>query len=446
MAMAAGCGKKKVDYSLNEPTNTGGSVNKSDDADLKRTLNVPDSCNETIIEVSDEAVIDYSMINCENIEVPDVSSMDIVHYDKYNVTPEVKKSFAEALFEKDKGIYKYDYDNPTKADLQKEIDRIEALLNQNKIASVDDQGRIEELNQRLDEFNRAYDKAPEKYPEADNYEDTTYIGTANDEEYMFSMGESDSYIWLDFYNRDILKLRPNDEAEACSLGTDHLIDDPEPRENTSEMNAEEACSIAGDFLEQIGFDDVICTQIADLDWLYTKYDGRSVATETEGYSVKFARSIGGASANDDEYLSLQTLNKAGYYSGLPAESFEVNVYKEKVISMHLCLWCGTRLDVEKNVKLLTFDEIIEKAKMHFPEYYEKYPTEYDVDVFSKAKLTYMLMSDGKNRYKYVPVWAFSESYEFRDYDGSISYYTFQLILMDATTGEIIDYVEERNKF
>lgn len=96
-------------------------------------------------------------------------------------------------------------------------------------------------------------------------------------------------------------------------------------------------------------------------------------------------------------------------------------------------------DKEENVKLLTWEEILERLPEAASDFFGAHSPRNNSITFNDVRLTYFKLYDG-DRIKYTPVWAFAD--HMPGLNGELDPdYIVQLLLVDAITGEAIDYVD-----
>ncbi len=443
-----GCGQKTVDYDVdgNSNQNDGDKTSTSDRAGIGGKLGVPESCNETI-DVGNSTLGSIT-INDEEIEIPNTDKMNVAHFTPYSLTKENKKNIAETLFEKDKGIYLYDYEHRIKSDIQEQIDS-----DKKQIESAQEEGDtswVSYLEEEIKELEKELAEAPETYPEAGDYDgEDFFIGTVDDIKYylrMYNYGEDNeegttgmgSYVYFSLDNA--VDIRPCEGA----VSGDMIEWEDEGSEalgaNMSSMTAEEAEDIAENFLADLGITDVIKKQTSDLYWFYYSDNGEDVAREVDGYCVFYSRAIAGTKTYSGYISSADNLQQNNGWADIPVESYSVYVYDGKVVKAYWQQIFGQADSVEENVELLSYEQIIEKANTEMAKYYEKYPTRYKNVEFNDVRLTYYIVSDGDGKCKYIPVWVFSQYEERTDYDGSDN--PEQLVILNAMDGSFVDLIEE----
>ena len=112
--MLAGCGKKNVDYDID------GSNGNKDSGSLQDKYDIPQSYDGSIA-VGDSGLNDIT-VKVSDISVPDTAIMYTEKLSRNDTGQEGRKKAAEAIFDTSKGIYAYDEDNMTKADIEAQID------------------------------------------------------------------------------------------------------------------------------------------------------------------------------------------------------------------------------------------------------------------------------------------------------------------------------------
>lgn len=104
-----GCGKKNIDYSVDGESGNGGS---SDSGSLQGKYGIPESCDTTLDAGS--SGISKLAIEADEVTVPDTVDLPTVYVKRKESSNDTRKQIVEAVLEKDKGIYTYDYNNMTK--------------------------------------------------------------------------------------------------------------------------------------------------------------------------------------------------------------------------------------------------------------------------------------------------------------------------------------------
>ena len=103
------------------------------------------------------------------------------------------------------------------------------------------------------------------------------------------------------------------------------------------------------------------------------------------------------------------------------------------------------INAKFNTKLQELLDIAHSKKL--PEavnkYYTDNKTQYSTIEFNDVRLTYYKLKDG-DKYTYSPVWVFAQCDKMED--GSLDKdYPIQLIMLDATTGDMIDLKDVLNQ-
>ncbi len=449
-AALTGCGKKTVDYNVDGTTDENGennNGNKSDKGGIAGKLGIPDSINETI-DVGTSGLGKIT-INCEEPKIPEIDKMVVAHYTPITMSNEDKKKIAETLFEKDKGIYVYDYENRTKDDIQKEIDWYKTQIDETKANG--DSEYLTYLEEEVSNLENKLAEAPETYPDAGDYSGDIFRGTVDGVTYSLSMDSSSGEDMVGmgssvyFSSENALYIRP---YEGATYGyVDSYVDpystvDAETTVNGSSISIEEAEEIAERFLDNIGASDLVKINSNDAFWVYYNNDGEELAREADGYYFEYSRAISGTSTYSGNLWSVDNLNQIDGWINLPIETYRVIVYDGRIIEASWQQIFGSA-DSTEDVELLSYDAIIEKANTEISKYYEKYQPKYKNVEFNDARLTYYLVSDDGGKCKYIPVWIFSQYEEYMDMDNSND--PVQLVIINAIDGSVIDIVEEAKK-
>ncbi len=440
-----GCGKKEVDYNLEGSSNQDGGekTGTSDRAGIGGKLGVPESCNETI-NVGNSTLGSIT-INCESIQTPDADKMDIAHFTPYSFSNEDKKKIAEALFDKEKGIYLDDYEHRIKSDIQEQIDWTKKEIE--NAQENGDSSWAASLEEEIKSLEAELAEAPDTYPDAGDYSGESFLGTKEDIEYSLSMfnysedeeGMTGMGAYVYFGVKDDLSLRPYEGASGGYM-TDYAEQGDIAGANKSSITAEEAEELAGNFLADMGVTDIVKTKTSDLYWMYYDENGDTVANEADGYAISYARAVGGSPTYGGRTYNVDNLQQINGWIDIPVETYSISVYDGKVVQASWQQIYSQADSVEENVDLLSYEQIIEKANTEMAKYYEQYPTRYKNVEFNDMRLTYYLVSDGEGKCKYLPVWVFSQYEEYTDSDGSDT--PTQLLIMNAMDGTIIDIIEE----
>lgn len=442
-----GCGKKEVNYNLDGSGNgdgSGGSKAGSSRSGIGAALGVPDGCDESI-DAGNTGIGTISFKDDE-IQVPDTDKMNVLHFTPSKFGNEEKKAIVEGIFEKDKGIYKYDEDHMTKADYQQIIDNYKEQIESAK--GEGDDSWVTYLEEEMKNYEEKLAKAPDEYEDAGDYDSEGFIGTMNGMQYsmnIYAPSDEDGDVGLgtSIYlspKDDMISLRPHDGADQAWVSS-YKEPGVDLDTNTSKMTKEEAEDIAGKFLSDIGITDVLEKEANDMIWEYASgKEGETVARECDGYIIEYSRAIGGSTSYNGYLYSVDNLMTNDGWINMPIESYSVYVYDGKVIEANWNQVFSKADSVDENVELLTYDQMLEKAKTEIPKYYEKYKTQYKNITFNDVSLTYYIVSDGEGKCKYTPVWVFSQYQERQDSEGAES--PEQLVIMNAMDGTVVDLLEE----
>lgn len=440
-----GCGKKDVDYNVNGNQSQSSSDEKgiSSEGGIAGKLGIPESCNETI-DVGNSG-IESIVINDTEIQIPDTDKMNVEHFTAKAVDNEEKKRIAETLFEKDKGIYLFDEEKQTKSDIEEQIGIYKSMIEEAQENGNDAWATY--LESEVKGLESQLAAAPDTYPEAGNYEGELFLGVKNDMDYLLGVVDcqdnSDvpglgTYVYFG-PKLEFLTLRP---YEGASFAYCSEYDDMGNgvSANTSKMTKEEAEEIAEAFISDIGIKGIIKTETTDLIWEYLSADGMVLATESDGYVVRYSRAVSNTTTYTAGFDNVDNLQTDNGYIEPPVEKYSIYVYDGKIITANWTQIATEADSVEENVELLSYEQMIEKANTEIPKYFEKYSTRYKNIEFNDLRLTYYVVSDGENHYKYIPVWVFAAYTELQNSDGASR--PEQLVIMNAMDGSVIDILED----
>ena len=428
LSMFSGCGKKDVDYNVGEDGSSDGSGGEG----LAGKLGVPETIDESL-DVGDSGLTSLT-IEATEVHMPDTDHMSVVYCTKNEMTAERKQEIAELLFDKDEGIYAYDYDNRIKSEIQAELDWCEEEREIEAAEGYDTSW----LDEYESELQSELASAPEQYPAAEDYEGDDYLGTYNGTEYKLSMYE-DGNVYL-IFNGDELQYRPTTVEGATDAYFTYDEDDTDMESNVCEMSETDAETLALTLLGELGVSDAVKKSVYPLEWVYYG-DSNVVSEEKDGYVFEFARSIDGATACDIGVWNVLNLDTDDGYPDIPVESFYVYVDSNGILELDFQDIFTPTGEVDSDIELLSFSELIEQANTSVAQYYTDYPTDYAKIEFNGAYLTYYISIDEENdQYMYIPVWVFTEYEEYQDDDWS-SYYPDQMVVLDARDGSYIDIVQ-----
>lgn len=443
--ICVGCDNKNSDYDMNVNDRQESNIYDVDGFEregIGKKLGVPKGYRSEID--TGASGLESITIDDSEISVPDTDKMDIVYFSPAYVSDTEKKRIAETLFEKEEGIYERDTSYRRKADIERDVEYYRNMI---KLAEEEgDTAWAAYMENELNGLLKQLPNALEEYPEAGDYSGFEFLGKVGTTEYMlrvyngseggsasgvmFSYGPYGGYKWL---RQNIV----SDNVQVCSSAHYSLYS--EEMDNASDISMDEAEDIARDFMTEMGIEDVGVSEAADLIWEYRNFNGNLLLNETNGYYFKFLRLIDGVQTYNGNVGSVDNLQFNDKYVNIPVEEYTLYVYDNQVVGAKWNQVIGNILDVEENVELLSYDEIIECLNKEAYKYYEKYLTLYNKIKFNDVRLTYYPVGDDEGKYKYIPAWVFSQYDEVVDGDNSAN--PVQLLVMNAMDGTVVDLVE-----
>lgn len=471
-----GCGKENVDYNIGNGTATGsdsmaekdsaGRGNAGESGEIRTKVNAPDSY-EGEIPVGDSGLKSIN-IKADKIEIPDVSTMSVIYCDKAYGGEEFEKNILEKCFDTEKGLYIEDHLHLNKDDMDLQIEKYQKGYDAAMAAG--DTEYIERYSDALETYrNGAHNVMSDRVPLTDYTDIDTrsdILGYRGDELYSMTFDSgADSVFGVNADMRiypvqQIDNLRPLADAQDV-VGVSFYENSIEETgvDNKSEMTAEEAQDIARDYFESIGVADTMVSYCTDMYWCYYDYKNDIIAEEADGYVVSMKRTVNGAELYNPYLNNIDYFDTSGDISYLLTnEAFKVYVYDDRVIGANMTIGFN-KIDEDSNVGLLTWDEILEAAKTGIPEYYGSLDnkTGYLDITFDEVKLTYYRVNDTETDengnevmkgYRLIPVWAFVCTDPGKNGGdnfvgaGDRDMYPFQLVIINAMDGSVVNLAEE----
>ena len=455
----AGCGNKEVNYDIDGETDnvadtTGSSV-------LATNLGIPDSY-EGKLSTGNSGLTSIT-IKDDKIVVPDGDSMSYVTCVKCEFNSDYKKRICEAIFDKDDGIYVYDYEHQLDSDLQIQLDYYTGLLS--SAASLDNEEWEEIYREQIDEFELLMEDSVTELSAAGDYSTDSYIGYIDGKKFTLNFYEgNDEYgnkwavFQLNYYpNEDLINYKSYKDAEKVDYYTMYSYDDtvniveitPDGEDITSISKGENICSedmaeeTAARLLGDIGIEDVAVSGSGTVEWAYTDAVGNSIYYELDGYAMDFTRQVAGEEALK-VWISKEETTTTGTNASTSVrmyqsfnEAYTVEVDSNGVISLYADFVLN-ETDEEQNVELLSWDEVLKILDDGAGEYFAENKPDYSDVVFNDVRLTYMLIQDSNDddTYHYIPIWYFASEASDEETDENAELYPETVIIINAMDGTI----------
>ena len=432
MSLLAGtftaCGDRTVDYDIDNTSNE-----VSEITDLREKYGIPESCDISLD--TGDSDLKKILIKDTEISVPESFGMDIVYYQKIEFDNDYKKEIAEQLLDKDEGIYVYDSENRTKADIQAEIDSLEEA----KQKSIDEglSANVSQYEQDISALNEELAEAPGEYQTAGDYSASEFTGSIDDTDYTLSFGDNYFYLCV----KNVLSYRPSDGASDAYTSTYNSLSDDEKamcdeKENMCEISVDMAESMALDFMEKLGAGNFVLAYTDDLCFVYKYASSGNRIIEPDGYEFTFVRSV------DECPVSGKSPEDAGNMPDdrivdIPLEQYVICVDSNGIFSVRCTEYLKATDETEKNVELLSFDSLLNAADENVAAYYMKYPLNNGMRVeFDNITLSYYLAEDEEGTYKYVPAWILTDESN----ESGQENLPDEMVVIDATNGSVIDLI------
>ena len=442
----AGCGKKNVDYELEQTSNStvenqAGTTNgtsgngpledgKSEDdtniqvskedsiGGISRDLGIPTCVNQ---ELDTEGTnFDKILLEDDSIRVPKRDNMYTALFKDQTIDADFKKMIAEELFDTENGIFVYPYDEHTRiADDAVPMSEIEAIFDSGEAAG--------------------------------NYEVDRYIGKINGKIYTIFFQPGDMEIAPSFYVNLVYDDTITDEMkenyismhyfERSELSDYYYLDDASKSEqvndNMSSMDLQQAMDKAREFLYNIGIEDAMVERVSTLVWNATTDSGYSISQEFNGWYVDLIPAVDEQPVYQPDAFGIDVLlyNRILYYT--QKTKYTVTFKDEGLVSLSVEKPMDRTDDTQKADGLISWDEALAALQDAIPEVYKDYEG-YRVIKFNDIRLTYFPVLDGDEN-KIIPVYVFAQldtMEEIRD-DWPI-----QLMMINALDGSYVDIVQD----
>lgn len=433
-----GCGKKDIDYDVEE---NGGFGSNADSGSLQGKYGIPESCDTEI--ATGDSGIQKIAIDAEEVIVPDTGDLYVASFKKKETTNDSKKETVEAVLDKDKGIYEYDYDKRTKEDIQTEIDMYEAEKKKgdSDMASYYDSW----INDLKDELATA----PDEYPAAGDYTGDTFIGSIGDTRFTVSTpSEKNGTTGYSLYLADdFLKYRPKDGASGCySTSMDDYMqysadesDSVDANTNQCTFSEDEARQMADDFLAKVGCTDVTLKNTSALCWVYYDDNGDNQSTDVDGYTFTYSRAINNQPTATVNAWNVDNIQQDNASIDIPKEECSISIDSKGINSASWSEYLEADGEPQAT-QILSYKDLLDKMNETVPEYYSKYTSHYKKIEFNGMELTYFLKAgDKEGTFEYIPAWILSQYEEYQDYTDKDS--PTQMVVVDARDGSVIDLLE-----
>lgn len=439
---ATGCGKKDVDYDV-DGNGGSGSGSSADSGSLQGKYGIPESCDTQI--ATGDSGIQKIAIDAEEVIVPDPGDLYVASYKKKTTTNDDKKQTVEAVFDKDKGIYEYDYEKRTKSDIQEEIDMYENEKKKNS----SDTDMASYYDTWIEDLKTEMQTAPDEYPAAGDYSGDAFIGSIGDQKFTISTPDEDngSTGYSLYLTGDTLTYRPKDGANGCySTSLDDYMqyesDDAgsvDANMNKCTFSEDEARQMADDFLAKVGCTDASLKKTSALCWVYYDNDGNNLETEVDGYTFIYSRAINNQPTATVNAWNVENLQQDNASIDIPTEECSVSIDSNGINGANWCEYLEADGEPQA-AEILSYKDLLAKLDETVPEYYSKYPSNYKKIEFNGMELTYYLKKGEKDgEFDYVPAWILSQYDEYQDYSEKDN--PTQLVVIDARDGSVIDLLE-----
>lgn len=362
------------------------------------------------------------------INVPEISRMSTVEVRKYDFSSENKRKLAETVF--DGEIYYGDTERMPRSELRKLLDKDRTELQYRKEElqeemdepdgedgsdsyATDLKKRIDELGDEIENYEKMLDKASESYTKLKE----------NDYQGERFVGEREGILFcLDFTGHSI-QITPIENESVCPdkiKGSDGDVSYSavNRKDSTNEcgINREEAEECARNFIQKMGFSEMLLKEDKDLEW--DVWDASKEENIHEGYIYgwMFCFSVGvdgvafdsfGVEGADTYFIGEEEYQAEKKYS----LDCTMNLYVTDLGVIGATYYNPIEVQtVIPGVKLLPLKDIKEIVKNNLAEfgefYLDKVGRRQGKIRFTNVELVYYRLSDPNNKdyFTYIPAW------------------------------------------
>lgn len=452
--MIAGCGKKAVDYSLEEDSEKG---EVSASADLEQYKGVADWKDEW--KVTDAGGVEQTVSVNAAVDVPDTDSMSVVEIESVIMDVDFRKNFLKCFFGGGE-VYYHDEEHYTTAEIEKDIADLEAWLTEPD-TDADTKSSIKDI---LEEKRALLEHASDEYTAAETFGTCrSYIGYKDDVCYAVSFSESEADVRPydgEYYGPEALRdYRFVEEMSDYEAGAENEAS------NACSYSMDEAQRIAEDFMTAVGRSGQICVEKKPVMWHGWNTDANAETAEEEyqlyGYTFVYGSGVGDiafaqfpdrwnydvASTSAGRFVMQNTERDSDTdsldHDGVPTydmlsmftgDRVEITITDRGVISARIVAPVKIT-DITEAVDLLPLDTVESIIKNELAENGGNYNFEWMIPKYNNMKLMYLKLQNDvkKGLYTYVPVWCLSYK------DEQDLYY--HPVFVNAISGNVIDIMD-----
>jgi hypothetical protein len=404
--------------------------------DSEYILNTPASYSG---DIAVEAGTIYIDVNNVDINIGDKFKKVIYNKEKYNEN--YKKEIVENIFDVNKGIfsdvYMYDYENMCREDLTTLYDYYSKL---NDYAMENDTNYLDSfVSQQLEQIMLQLPEAKTDRELITDYNADEYVGYIGNELFKLCFNYENEYIagfTLEFWLEEVGAYNHR-EGYACenisllkSLGEFSELEASETDvDNNCSIDIQQARDKAIDFLDKCDINNIDIIEEFPLGW---SYSGEETIVEYDGYCFIFSRIVD----NNNVFLADTSLVDSSE-TEYTAENFVICVDDSGIIYAN-CLYSGTSYS-ETDIDLLNYNDALLLLQQNANEFYSEHDDIMVPDQFNYMGLYYVMMNGNDNStYIYKPAWILA-LYDEIEIDLKSFDMPYSLLIVDAETGDIIDY-------
>lgn len=459
--MLAGCGKKEVDYSLDETSR------EEDGEGASASLTQFETTENWSAElaVTDKSGSEKQLKIDAKVVVPDADSMSVVEVERMAVDTAFRENFLKEFFGTEE-IYYHDKAHYTEEELTEYIAEIEDMLEDYGAGMHDDMKAS--LEESLENYQALLPDALNSYTPAEEYESCNeFVGYREDILYSVHFGSAQVMV------EPLAKVescRPAslDEYESAEIMGKYSAETEEFLSNECTYSMEEAKNLAESFVRGLGRDNQVCMEEKPVVWHgRTMDENGNLADEAYAlYGYRFTYGTGVDEVAFAEFPDLCDYDDAWTDEVVDAKrNMDINmatdIFEEKDDAMMklINLFNGDRIeitvtdegivsmtmqapvtitDITGSVELLPLDTIKDIMKNELTENGEQYDFSRNKK-FDNLALIYLKTKDEsvENKYSYVPAWCLSKKDE-----AGLYYHPVFINAIDGSVIYIDDFLEK----
>ncbi len=361
-----------------------------------------------------------------DITVPKLSRMSTVEVTKYEFNQENKKKVAEAVFGEE--IYYGEEEKLPGFELEKLLEQ-ERKDQQEREEEYEDGSdkKLQKGRERIKKYEEMMRNAPNDYVKLkkDDFQGERFIGERNGIQFSLTFDEDETDLpelsehmeisVSPLEQEDIFPEKARKKNAFVSYLPGDMIGDGEELKNECAVPREDAERQAKDFIQKMGFSDLILRETNNLVWAVSENGKRDERTLfADGWTFDFVAGTDGV-AFDSFGVEGDSVYRIGEEEYPAAKKYSLNCNMHVFVTERGVIEAVYFSPVESQtvtpgVKLLSLKDIKEIVKNNMQEYAQFYIDKGKKKVgsirFNYLELVYYRLDDpdNENRFTYIPAW------------------------------------------